>query len=272
MSNNQDASTESTSINESDFAAAIKSTGSIQDYNVLKAIGKGKFSVVYRAVEKATEKIVALKRIAIVDITDERQRQKTLKEVRLLQRLDHPNIIKYLDAFIDEHDLVIVFEWAEAGDLKRQYATTEKKVRFDERLVWRYFSQICSAIQYMHQMRVMHRDLKPANIFLTAKGQVKVGDLGLSRALSENTMQAHSKVGTPLYMSPEVLRGKGYAFKSDVWSLGCILYELAVLRSPFKEEGLSLYGLFQKISKGEYPEVQYRTATSFGGWCIVCWT
>ena len=107
----------------------------------------------------------------------------------------------------------------------------------------------------MHQMRVMHRDLKPANIFLTAKGQVKVGDLGLSRALSENTMQAHSKVGTPLYMSPEVLRGKGYAFKSDVWSLGCILYELAVLRSPFKEEGLSLYGLFQKISKGEYPEV-----------------
>ena len=142
MSNNQDASTESTSINESDFAAAIKSTGSIQDYNVLKAIGKGKFSVVYRAVEKATEKIVALKRIAIVDITDERQRQKTLKEVRLLQRLDHPNIIKYLDAFIDEHDLVIVFEWAEAGDLKRQLRkATEKKVRFDERLVWRYFSQ-----------------------------------------------------------------------------------------------------------------------------------
>ena len=102
-----------------------------------------------------------------------------------MQRLDHPNIIKYLDAFIDEHDLIIVFEWAEAGDLKRQLRKArEKKVRFDERLVWRYFSQICSAIQYMHNMRVMHRDLKPANIFLTAKGQVKVGDLGLSRAVS----------------------------------------------------------------------------------------
>ena len=236
--------------------AGIESAGSIVDYNVLKAIGKGKFSVVYRAVHKETNKVVALKRIAIVDITDERQRLKTLKEVRLLQRLDHPNIIKYLDAFIDEHDLVIVFEWAEAGDLKRQLRkATEKKVRFDERLVWRYFAQICEAIQYMHQIRVMHRDLKPANIFLTSKGEVKVGDLGLSRALSDNTMQAHSKVGTPLYMSPEVLRGKGYAFKSDVWSLGCILYELAVLRSPFKEEGLSLYGLFQKINAGKYPVV-----------------
>jgi serine/threonine protein kinase len=191
MSNNQQEqsskSNESSSINESDFAAAIQShnSSSIEDYNVLKAIGKGKFSVVYRAIEKTSEKIVALKRIAIVDITDERQRQKTLKEVRLLQRLDHPNIIKYLDAFIDEHDLIIVFEWAEAGDLKRQLRKArEKKVRFDERLVWRYFSQICSAIQYMHNMRVMHRDLKPANIFLTAKGQVKVGDLGLSRAVS----------------------------------------------------------------------------------------
>ena len=97
----------------------------------------------------------------------------------------------------------------------------------------------------------MHRDLKPANIFLMADGTIKVGDLGLSRSLSENTLQAHSKVGTPLYMSPEVLRGNGYDFKSDVWSLGCILYELAALKSPFKEEGLNLYGLFQKINKGK---------------------
>ncbi|CAE7775053.1 Nek7, partial [Symbiodinium microadriaticum] len=98
----------------------------------------------------------------------------------------------------------------------------------------------------------MHRDLKPANIFLTLDGTVKVGDLGLSRELSENTYQAHSKVGTPLYMSPEVLRGDGYDFKSDIWSIGCLLYELAMLKSPFKSEGLNLYSLFQKISQGEY--------------------
>ena len=98
----------------------------------------------------------------------------------------------------------------------------------------------------------MHRDLKPANILLTLDGTVKVGDLGLSRELSENTYQAHSKVGTPLYMSPEVLRGDGYDFKSDIWSIGCLLYELAMLKSPFKSDGLNMFSLFQKISQGEY--------------------
>ena len=112
-----------------------------------------------------------------------------------------------------------------------------------------------TAVAHMHERHVMHRDLKPANIFLTLNGTVKVGDLGLGRYLSEHTLEAFSKVGTPLYMSPEVLQGKGYDYKSDVWSLGCVLYELAMLISPFKEEGLNLYGLFQKISKGTYPGI-----------------
>ena len=174
-------------------------------------------------------------------------------QVGLLQSLDHPNIIKYHDSFIDENSLVIIVEWAAAGDLKRQLRKAqERDTGFDERIIWKYFSQMADAIQHMHERRIMHRDLKPANIFLTLDGTVKVGDLGLSRELSENTYQAHSKVGTPLYMSPEVLRGDGYDFKSDVWSLGCLLYELAMLKSPFKSEGLNLYSLFQKISQGEY--------------------
>lgn len=177
-------------------------------------------------------------------------------QVRLVQSVSHPNIIQYLDAFIANNELYIAFEWAEAGDLKRQIRkANEKSVRFDERTIWRYFAQLCAAILHMHQARIMHRDLKPANIFLTLQGVVKVGDLGLGRHLSENTMEAHSKVGTPLYMSPEVLRGEGYDWKSDVWSLGCILYELAMLRSPFKAEGLNLYGLFQKINKGDYEAI-----------------
>lgn len=224
----------------------------IGNYEVLKTIGKGKFAVVYRAKKVDDDQVVALKRIS-VDMMNEKAREKCLKEVRLLQNLDHPNIIRYMDSFITENDLIIVYEWAAAGDLKRQLRKAQEKgVGFDERVIWKYFSQICMAIQHMHEKRIMHRDLKPANIFLTLDGTIKVGDLGLSRELSEHTIQAHSKVGTPLYMSPEVLKGDGYDFKSDVWSLGCLLYELAMLKSPFKAEGLNLYSLFQKISNGEY--------------------
>ncbi|CAN0473251.1 unnamed protein product [Ectocarpus sp. 8 AP-2014] len=105
----------------------------------------------------------------------------------------------------------------------------------------------------MHKMRIMHRDIKPANIFLTLKGQVKVGDLGLGRVMSTEDDLAYSKVGTPLYMSIEVLGGGGYSWKSDVWSLGCVLYELAMLWSPFKSENLNRNSLYKKISKGDYP-------------------
>lgn len=102
----------------------------------------------------------------------------------------------------------------------------------------------------------MHRDLKPANIFISNEGDLKIGDLGLSRQLSSQTFEAFSRVGTPLYMSPEVLMGKGYDWKSDVWSMGCIAYELCALRSPFRssdKENLNLYELFQRISKGNFP-------------------
>ncbi|CAM9657275.1 unnamed protein product, partial [Pylaiella littoralis] len=223
------------------------------DYEIARPIGKGKFAVVYQAKRKNDGTRVALKKVSVSAI-DERSRAKCIREVGLLQSLDHCNIIRYVDFFLEESELVIVLEWAAAGDLKRQVRKALRRgVHFEERIIWGYFSQICGAISYMHQQRVMHRDLKPANIFLTLKGQVKVGDLGLGRLMADGTAEAFSKVGTPLYMSPEVLGGGGYSWKSDVWSLGCVLYELAMLRSPFKCEGLNLYSLFQKISNGDYP-------------------
>jgi NIMA (never in mitosis gene a)-related kinase len=105
----------------------------------------------------------------------------------------------------------------------------------------------------MHEKRIMHRDLKPANIFIAANGALKLGDLGLGRDFSSQTIEAYSRVGTPLYMSPEVLKGNGYDWKSDCWSLGCVVYELACLRSPFKsDEKISLYELFNNINRGEF--------------------
>merc|ERR550537_1067486 len=100
----------------------------------------------------------------------------------------------------------------------------------------------------MHRHRIMHRDIKPENIFVCQRGIVKLGDLGLGRHFSSNTYRAHSVVGTPFYMSPEVITNSdGYSFKSDIWSLGCVLYELAALNSPFASSRLNFYALGNKI-------------------------
>ena len=111
-----------------------------------------------------------------------------------------------------------------------------------------------SGINLMHENRIMHRDLKPANILISNDGALKIADLGLGRIFGSGTFEVFSKVGTPLYMSPELLRGEGYEMKSDVWSVGCIIYELAELKSPFRDDGekLSLKELFDRISAGNY--------------------
>eukprot|EP00931_Biecheleriopsis_adriatica_P104564 TRINITY_DN79228_c0_g1_i1.p1 TRINITY_DN79228_c0_g1~~TRINITY_DN79228_c0_g1_i1.p1 ORF type:complete len:831 (+),score=203.19 TRINITY_DN79228_c0_g1_i1:149-2641(+) len=227
----------------------------VSGYEIIKPLGKGKFSIVYMAKHLSDGVMCALKKINIFDMMVPKQREKCLKEVRLLQSLDHPNIVKFLDSFIDQHELLIIVEWAEKGDLKRLIRkAVANETTFKEADVWNYSRQLAGALDHMHSKRIMHRDLKPANIFVKNDGSLQLGDLGLGRFFSSQTLEAFSKVGTPLYMSPEVLHGAGYDMQADVWSLGCVLYELVVLRSPFKsEQQLSLYDLFVRISKGEYP-------------------
>jgi serine/threonine protein kinase len=225
--------------------------GRLRLYEVGKQIGSGKFSVVFRA-RMADGRNVALKKIQIFNIMDAKSRNKCLREVHMLQSISqHENLIEYLDAFIEDNELMIVFEWAENGDLRRLLRKTQTP--FEERQVWNYFVQVAGAISHMHDQRMMHRDIKPANIFVASNNVLKLGDLGLGRMLSNDSVEAFSKVGTPLYMSPEVLHGQGYDFKSDMWSLGCLLYELATLRSPFEAPNQTLYDIFKRINSCDFP-------------------
>lgn len=107
----------------------------------------------------------------------------------------------------------------------------------------------------MHERRIIHRDLKPANILTFSDGLLKLGDLGLGRYMSNETLKAFSQVGTPLYMSPEVILNNGYDFKSDVWSLGCVIYELVTFKSPFRTDDKSFHNLYMQIMKGDYPKI-----------------
>jgi NIMA (never in mitosis gene a)-related kinase len=140
-------------------------------------------------------------------------------------------------------------EYCEKGDLYQQILAQKKKLEyFPEDTILRWITQACLGLRVIHSQRVLHRDLKTKNIFLTADDHIKIGDFGISRALSSTTLVAHSIVGAPYYMSPEMVTGTAYTAKTDIWSMGVVLYELAALQHPFL--GNSIEDLAGRIIEG----------------------
>ncbi|CAG2214656.1 NEK1_4_5 [Mytilus edulis] len=141
-----------------------------------------------------------------------------LTEVSVLARCKNTNIIKYLDAFVDEGSLKIVMEYADGGDLHKRIVN-QKGIHFGKEAILDWFVQICFALKYIHSQNILHRDLKTQNIFLTSQNVVKIGDFGIARVLRDSADCAMTAIGTPFYLSPEICQKKPYNHKSDMWAL-----------------------------------------------------
>lgn len=176
-----------------------------------------------------------------------------MNEIRLLASAKHPNIIGYRDSFIDRDKLYIVTDFADKGDLGVIISAHKKAgTTIPEAEVWSMFIQLCLGLEYLHRNHVLHRDLKSSNVFLMGNPTiVKIGDLGVAKLLKQSSTQ--TQVGTPFYISPEIWRKLPYNSKSDVWSLGCVLYEMVTLRHPFTASAPK--ELAQKILRGRYAPI-----------------
>jgi len=156
------------------------------------------------------------------------QMTESAKEAMLMERLQNPYIVQMYDSFTSDRKINIVMELCENGDLGL-HLKQQKGRNLSEQRIWKFFIEMCLGIQYLHTNRILHRDIKTINMFLTKNDNIKIGDLGVARELNQTANMAHTVVGTPYYLSPELCEEKPYNNKSDIWSLGCVLYELCTL-------------------------------------------
>eukprot|EP00388_Colpodella_angusta_P022124 GDKJ01056439.1.p1 GENE.GDKJ01056439.1~~GDKJ01056439.1.p1 ORF type:complete len:1283 (+),score=379.14 GDKJ01056439.1:1-3849(+) len=181
------------------------------------------------------------------------------KEVAFLSLLRHPFIVTYVEHFVIHESIIIIMEYCNAGDLW----SLLKKCRENNKIlpvdvVFKWFAQMVEALAFIHSKKILHRDLKSANVFLKTKkpintfedfldASVKIGDFGIARTLENSRDMAKTAIGTWSYFSPEVCSGLPYTFKSDIWALGCILFEMCALRTPFILDGTNILSLFHQI-------------------------
>ncbi|NWT06473.1 STK36 kinase, partial [Mionectes macconnelli] len=200
----------------------------MERYHVLEMIGEGSFGRVYKGRRKHSAQVVALKFIPKVG-RSEKELKNLQREIEIMRGLHHPNIIQMLDSFETDKEVVVVTDYAE-GEL---FQILEDDGSLPEDQVQTIAAQLVSALYYLHSHRILHRDMKPQNILLGKDGVVKLCDFGFARAMSIHTMVLTSIKGTPLYMSPELVEERPYDHTADLWSVGCILYELFVGTPPF---------------------------------------
>uniref|UniRef100_A0A8C9IFX4 non-specific serine/threonine protein kinase n=1 Tax=Piliocolobus tephrosceles TaxID=591936 RepID=A0A8C9IFX4_9PRIM len=224
-------------------------------YDVIKAIGQGAFGKAYLAKGKSDSKHCVIKEINFEKMPIQ-EKEASKKEVSLLAKMKHPNIVAFFNSFQENGRLFIVMEYCDGGDLMKRI-NRQRGVLFSEDQILGWFVQISLGLKHIHDRKILHRDIKAQNIFLSKNGMVaKLGDFGIARVLNNSMELARTCIGTPYYLSPEICQNKPYNNKTDIWSLGCVLYELCTLKHPF--EGNNLQQLVLKICQAHFAPISPR--------------
>ncbi|XP_007629996.1 serine/threonine-protein kinase Nek4 isoform X2 [Cricetulus griseus] len=219
-------------------------------YCYVRVVGRGSYGEVTLVKHRRDGKQYVIKKLNLRNASS-RERRAAEQEAQLLSQLKHPNIVTYKESWEGGDGLLyIVMGFCEGGDLYRKLKE-QKGQLLPESQVVEWFVQIAMALQYLHEKHILHRDLKTQNVFLTRTNIIKVGDLGIARVLEHQSDMASTLIGTPYYMSPELFSNQPYNYKSDVWALGCCVYEIATLKHAFNAKDMN--SLVYRIIEGKLP-------------------
>jgi len=194
-------------------------------------IGHGSFSMVYKGEHIESGKVVAIKKINIT-FNNGFNREKIEKEIEIMKSLKHKNIVQLYESLYDNYNSVfLIMEYCDGGNLSQFL----NKKPLKEKYVKEFMNQICSAVKYLYQHKILHRDIKPQNIMMIDKKTIKLTDFGFAKNFqSDEETMAQTICGSPIYMAPEIIKCNQYSIKTDLWSIGVILYEMVIGRPPYK--------------------------------------
>jgi len=221
-------------------------------YREIKKVGEGSFGKAILVQADNGEKLVC--KMVDVSRASSKETQDAIKEAKVLASLTHPYIVRYRESFTECGWFCILMDFCESGDLTKQIEQAKRSRKpIPEEQVLKWFTQAILSLKHIHDRHILHRDLKPGNFFLSKSGNMKMGDFGIAKVLDCTLAVARTQIGTPYYLSPELCQEKPYTTPSDIWAMGCILYEMCALKTPF--EGSSIAKLVDNIVRGRVPSV-----------------